>query len=438
MLGVKVGPFACCIDADFVRRFAAATSDRSQLAQAGEAVPLVAMATQIWEAQNAGRAALVPPEILASAAGGVHGEHDIRLHRPIVAGEPLRTWVEGHGCRPAGRNARVTLRYVTLDAADQVVAEQWWTTVFLATTCDPIGEPAPDHGVPDQARSRPVGTCEVEVDIDMAQRYAALSGDWSAHHFDVEAAQRSGADRPFLHGLCTMALCAQGVVQLVAEGEHERLRRVAVRFAAPMPIGGRLSLNVFDAGPMGYAFEGECDGRVDRVPRPRRALVAGGRGAHPRAGRTSSANSRIDSGVPKSWNWQTNSSAPASRSVRSTAATSSGVPATTPPQPPNRRCVCSTISSRSAEDAARPIGCCTDTRASPVAGRSSAEAIDCGRGAVPPVRVPGHEWKGQPGARPPDVHRHAAVHRPGAADGASQRPVLAVVVDGFAASRAAA
>ena len=203
----------------------------------------------------------VPPEILASAAGGVHGEHDILLHRPIVAGEPLRTWVEGQGCRPVGRNAMVTLRYATVDARDQVVAEQWWSTVFLGTSCERIGEPAPDHGFPEEARSQPVGTYEVEVDPDMAHRYASLSGDWSAHHFDVEAARRSGSDRPFLHGLCTMALCAQGVVQLVADGDHERLRRVAVRFAAPMPIGEQLRLNLFDAGPPATHSKGQCDGR---------------------------------------------------------------------------------------------------------------------------------------------------------------------------------
>jgi len=61
----------------------------------------------------------------------VHGEHDIVVHRPVQVGERLRTWVEGHGARPAGGNALVTLRYLTLDERDEIVAEQWWTTVWL-------------------------------------------------------------------------------------------------------------------------------------------------------------------------------------------------------------------------------------------------------------------------------------------------------------------
>ena len=39
----------------------------------------------------------------------------------------------------------------------------------------------------------------------------------------AEAARRSGFDRPFLHGLCTMALCAHGVLTEVGEGGAVRV-----------------------------------------------------------------------------------------------------------------------------------------------------------------------------------------------------------------------
>src|SRR5262245_31818199 len=226
IVGEVRGPFDGCLDVDFVRRYSAATRDPSPVAQTGVAVPPVAIVTQIWEAQNAGRDAAVPANLQRGATGGVHGEHDVVLHRAIVPGEPLRVWVEGQGARPAGRNSLVALHYTLLDAADALVAEQWWTTVFLGVTCDPAGQPAPEHAFPEDARERPIGTYSVEVDADMARRYAEVSGDWSAHHFDLDAARASGFDRLFLHGLCTMALCAQGVVEVVADGDPNRVRRV--------------------------------------------------------------------------------------------------------------------------------------------------------------------------------------------------------------------
>ena len=107
---------------------------------------------------------------------------------------------------------------------------EWWTTVYLGVSCQPVGEPAPDRSFPDAVRQRPLGTYVVDVDAGMARRYAEVSGDWSPHHFDAEAARRSGPARPFLHGLCTIALCVQGVVDTVTGGDPDRVRRP--RFAS--------------------------------------------------------------------------------------------------------------------------------------------------------------------------------------------------------------
>jgi acyl dehydratase len=259
VVGRRVGPFAGRVDAELVRRYAAATGDPSPRVRAGAAVPAVAIATRVWDAQDAARDRLLSAELLRSG-GGVHGEHDVVVHRPIVPGEPLRTWVEGWGAQPAGRNVRAVLHYVTEDAAGAAVAEQWWTTVYLGAACPPSGEPAPDHAFPDEARARVLGEHAVDVDEGMARRYAEASGDWSAHHFDAGAARRSGADRPFLHGLCTMALCARAVTAVAAGGDPERVWRVAVRFARPVPLGERLVVRVHDAGALGLAFEAECAG----------------------------------------------------------------------------------------------------------------------------------------------------------------------------------
>ena len=241
------GPFDATVDTGFVTGLAGAL--------AGPVAPPMLLAARLWEAQERTRAAVVPHDVQRSATGGVHGEHDAVVHRSIELGEPLHTWVALHGVRPAGRHAAVTVRYSTVDAAGGLVAEQWWTTVYLGATCEPVGSAAPDHAIPDGARDDVVGTHRIDVDADMARRYAEVSGDWSAHHFDAEAARASGADRPFLHGLATMALCARAVAA-VAGVDVEAVRRVAVRFATPMPLGEPLLVHVYG----GLVFEASCDG----------------------------------------------------------------------------------------------------------------------------------------------------------------------------------
>jgi acyl dehydratase len=255
LLGAPVGPFEGCLDVGSLRGFAEATRDPSAQVRAGAVVPPVALVTQVWEAQNTGRDALVPTAFQRAARGGVHGAHDLVLLRPIEPGESLKTWVEGYGARRRGPNAAVTLRYTTVDAAGIPVAEQLWTTIWLGVTCDDVGDAPPARTISDEAKGVPLGTWRVDVDGEMARRYAAVSGDWSRHHFDADAARRSGSDRPFLHGICTMALCAQGVSEVIAGGDPARVGRVALRFARPVPLGERLSVELYDAGPLGCAFE---------------------------------------------------------------------------------------------------------------------------------------------------------------------------------------
>lgn len=258
-LGQRIGPFEGRLDADLIRKFAEATRDPSARVRSAEVVPPVAAVTLLWAAQEASRAELIPVEFQSEATGGVHGAHDLVVHRPIHPGEPLQTWVEGRAARTRGSNTVVTLGYVTTDSRHELVAEQLWSTVWLGVTCQDVGEPPPGHPFPDAARDRHIGSWQVDVDADMARRYADLSGDWSLHHFDIDAARRSGADGPFLHGFSTMALCARGLADVVG-ADQDRLRRIALRFVRPVLLGRRLSVQFYDAGPLGYAFEADVDG----------------------------------------------------------------------------------------------------------------------------------------------------------------------------------
>ena len=261
-LGERIGPFDARLEPELIRGYASATRDPSPRAQGGTVVPPAAIVTQIWDAQTTARLALVPEELKSPARGAVHGEHDIVLHRPIVPGEPLRIWAHGHGSRPAGRNALVTLRYVAVDSEERVVAEQWWSTVYLGTTCAQAGEAPPDHAFVDAARAHLVGEYVLDIDDDMARRYAEVSGDWSAHHFEESAARQTGFDRVFLHGLCTLGICAQAVVELAAGGDAERVKRIAVRFASPVFVGDELAVQVYDAGNAVFSFEASSAGAL--------------------------------------------------------------------------------------------------------------------------------------------------------------------------------
>ena len=259
-LGRRIGPFEGRLSDELVRKFAETTKDRSSLVRSADVVPPAAAVTLLWDAQEAGRAELVPAEFQLQATGGVHGGHDLVVRRPIHPGEPLQTWVEGRAARSTGSNTVITLRYVTTDSRNELVAEQLWSTVWLGVTCRDVGEPPPGHAFPDGAPRSARRVVEIEADGDMARRYAELSGDWSAHHFDADAARRSGADGPFLHGFCTMALCARAFSEVVVGADHSHVSRIALRFVRPVLLGRSLTVHFYDVGELGYGFEADVEG----------------------------------------------------------------------------------------------------------------------------------------------------------------------------------
>jgi acyl dehydratase len=237
-----------------------ATGDDNPAYASASVAPPTALVTQVFEAQAAGNSD-VPAEVWAAMRTGVHGEHDITLRRPLEPGERLETWVEGHGGRVVGNNTLVTIRFETLDSVGDFVAKQWWTTVLVGSTvAADVGEEPPEHAFPEDARARPAGSTHIAVDREMPRRYGEVSGDWSPHHFDAGAAAQAGSDEVFLHGLCTLALCARAVVDTVAGGNPRRVRRIAVRFARPTLLGRDVDVDLYEIEPDVFAFEAAVEG----------------------------------------------------------------------------------------------------------------------------------------------------------------------------------
>jgi acyl dehydratase len=122
-----------------------------------------------------------------------------------------------------------------------------------------LGTMPAEHRFPDDARARRLGSASQHIDKDVARRYAEVSGDWAAHHFDIEVARAAGFDFVFAHGLCTMAVATHLVLSLLGADPGE-VRRVAVRFASPTPLNSELTVNAIGIKENSFAFEASANG----------------------------------------------------------------------------------------------------------------------------------------------------------------------------------
>jgi acyl dehydratase len=254
------GPFAGTLDPQRIADYMTATSDRTTAVLAGDAVPVVFPVVLVFQAQEAANAD-IPDAAWRQATGGVHGEHDLIAHRALEPGEALQTWSRLSAVRTTRAGTKVVLHIEQFDSGGTLVVEQWWTTVLLGLHgVTDIGSMPADHRIPDEARTHPLGARIQHIDTQIGHRYAEVSGDWSAHHFDIEAARRTGFDFLFTHGLCTMAICTHHVLALAGVDHPGRVRRAAVRFAAPTPLGADLTVGAFGIDDRSIGFEASCDG----------------------------------------------------------------------------------------------------------------------------------------------------------------------------------
>jgi acyl dehydratase len=257
---VRHGPFAGHLAPEVIAAYATATGDQTAAVLAGRAVPAVFPVILVFTPQEAARADL-PEAVWQRVRGGVHGEHDIVLHRPLIPGERLETssWISAVRTSRAG--TQIVVQFEQVGADGSVAVEQWWTMVLLGLhgVAD-LGAMPSDHRFPDDVRAHQVGSATQHIDKRTAYRYAEVSGDWSAHHFDIEVARAAGFDFVFTHGLCTLAICAHRVLGLLGVDDPGRVARVAVRFASPTPLDEELTLNAYGIGQNSFAFEATSRG----------------------------------------------------------------------------------------------------------------------------------------------------------------------------------
>ncbi|MEE4492758.1 MaoC/PaaZ C-terminal domain-containing protein [Streptomyces sp. BE230] len=195
----------------------------------------------------------------------VHGSQHLVVHGPLAASGELTTTARVSAVRDKGAAAVFDV---------EVSCERFTATwsIFAPGCGDFGGERGPS------APRRPDRPAEHALTVSTHDRQAALYrllGDRHAMHIDPEAAKAAGMDRPFLHGLCTLAASLLPLAGTLGAHPAE-LVELEARFAAPAFPGDRLDLAGWTDTP---GPDGPGDGavRFEATAGDGRAVLTGGR-----------------------------------------------------------------------------------------------------------------------------------------------------------------
>lgn len=106
----------------------------------------------------------------------------------------------------------------------------------------------------------PEGEPDIIVDLPTATNQAMiyrLSGDHNPLHIDPEVARAAGFDQPVLHGLCTYGVVGRALLQAVAGNDPARIKKLNVRFSAPVFPGETLRTQIWREHDNGFAFKAQ-------------------------------------------------------------------------------------------------------------------------------------------------------------------------------------
>jgi acyl dehydratase len=253
-IGVWSEPSEFQVTAEATIAYAAATNDQLKQHIEGIQAPPVFAVVAPFTQLAAVTMQPVPPHLLMRI---VHGEHDIRQHRPIVAGDVLSSRGKVIGIHGKSSGVVATTLLETRDAAGALVNEQYVAGFFRGGRWPhEAGQAFPSHDLDPAVRGTEASVTAVQsIDADQTWRYAEASGDPMPIHTDEAVAKQLGFAGIIVHGLCTMAFASRAVIAHACPEDPARLSRLAVRFSAVGRPGQIVTTRIWDTGAGTVAFE---------------------------------------------------------------------------------------------------------------------------------------------------------------------------------------
>lgn len=185
----------------------------------------------------------------------LHGEQGLVLHQPLPAAGTVigKTIIEEIVDKGAGKGALLYSRREVRDKETGALLASLSSTSFLRGNGGfggPTGPTKPVHQLPERA---PDLTCDLPT-LPQAALIYRLSGDYNPLHADPEVAMAAKFPRPILHGLCTFGVAGHALLRTLCGYDPARLKRVEVRFSAPVFPGETVRTEIWREGEGRFSF----------------------------------------------------------------------------------------------------------------------------------------------------------------------------------------
>jgi acyl dehydratase len=173
----------------------------------------------------------------------LHAQHDLAIHRPLRAGEAVRTVARIAAVAQRRPGAFVVFRFETRGGAGELVTVSDFGALYRGVRVEGADRlPAEGLEDPPAHRDAPPSVGEIAVAATAAHVYSECARIWNPIHTDIAYARAAGLPDTILHGTATLALSisrALGALGVDPAG----VRRVRCRFAGMVDMPSTLTVH---------------------------------------------------------------------------------------------------------------------------------------------------------------------------------------------------
>jgi len=175
----------------------------------------------------------------------VHAEHQMIWKDVFRVGDQIHTTAKIVNMESRGTNEILDL-LIHCKRKDVVVVEMNYRLLIRGKKKEGEEKASKEPLAPEKGKV--VVKHKTKVTADQGVRYAQASGDHNPIHVSDEIARSVGLPRAILHGLCTMALASQAIVDGLIKGDPTQLKSMSVRFSRPVLLNQTLTTEVYEGG----------------------------------------------------------------------------------------------------------------------------------------------------------------------------------------------
>jgi acyl dehydratase len=187
----------------------------------------------------------------ALQARSVHASHDLRIHRPIRAGDELETTARVVAAEQRRPGVYEVMRLETATSGGEPVATTDMGALYLGVELE--GDPVPaDADAPARApaSTRAEPAARRPLPRGFGHTYTECARIWNPIHTDPAAAEAAGLPDIILHGTASLALAISAAWPLI--GGPDRIGRIRARFTGMVVLPDELAVTL-DAGDSAVA-----------------------------------------------------------------------------------------------------------------------------------------------------------------------------------------